>query len=504
MVKPLLPETGFDVVRKRIHCLGAGGCGLSGLARMLAARGARVTGSDQTASETTDALARDGVPVAIEPAGELPADAEILVVSAAVRPDHPQWGAAERRGVPVLTYAQALGRCMLGRTGVAAAGTHGKSTTVAMLGHTLIRCGLDPTVIVGAACRQLSPDGTTPTGFRLGAQAVPAGALAGAPGLLLAEACEFNRSFHHLEPTVASIANVEADHLDIYGSLDAVIEAFNVFARKLPSEAEGGRLLIGHDGAHRREVAAGVRARVETIGFAPSADWAVRYEPSEARVALSKDGREPMSWTMSLPGEHNAMNSAVAAAHAVSLGADPAEVGPALSGFRGLARRLENLGVAGGVRVYDDYGHHPTEIDATLRALREAERPQDHGGRLICVFQPHQHSRTRFLLEEFAQSFANADVVIVPQIYFVRDSEKELMKVTSGDLVDRLRRRGVQAMHLYPFEAIVEQLQVICRPGDLLVVMGAGPVWQVARGFVEAMGRPETPARGRTRERSRA
>jgi UDP-N-acetylmuramate--alanine ligase len=143
-------------------------------------------------------------------------------------------------------------------------------------------------------------------------------------------------------------------------------------------------------------------------------------------------------------------------------------------------------GASAGIRVYDDYGHHPTEVDTTLRALREFERPEERGGRLICVFQPHQHSRTRFLLDEFARAFEQADVVIVPHIYFVRDSEVEKTRVSAADLVDRLRERGVQAMHLYPFEAIVEQLQNLCRAGDTLVVMGAGPVWQVARDFMNA------------------
>jgi len=186
------------------------------------------------------------------------------------------------------------------------------------------------------------------------------------------------------------------------------------------------------------------------------------------------------------------MNAATACALAVSLGADAAHVAESLAAFRGVDRRTQFLGeraVPGGtVRVYDDYGHHPTEIDATLRALRDFERPQDRGGRLVCVFQPHQHSRTRFLLEEFAAAFGQADAVIVPHIYFVRDSEIEKQKVSSADLVDRLRKRGVRAMHLYPFEAIVEQLENLCRAGDTLVVMGAGPVWQVAHGYLGLAG----------------
>jgi UDP-N-acetylmuramate--alanine ligase len=192
-----------------------------------------------------------------------------------------------------------------------------------------------------------------------------------------------------------------------------------------------------------------------------------------------------------LPGAHNAVNAATAFVLATWLGADPDLLGKSLGAFKGIDRRMQFLGerpMRGGgvVRVYDDYGHHPTEIDSTLRALREAERPQERGGRLVCVFQPHQHSRTRHLMEEFASSFSQADIVIVPHIYFVRDSEEEQHKVTAGDLVDRLRDKGVRAMHLYPFEAIIEQLENVCRGGDLLVVMGAGPVWQVARGFLKA------------------
>jgi UDP-N-acetylmuramate--alanine ligase len=194
-------------------------------------------------------------------------------------------------------------------------------------------------------------------------------------------------------------------------------------------------------------------------------------------------------WTLHLPGAHNALNSAAAGILAHYLGAEWDAIGRALGSVLGLDRRRQKLGVrrvetggCGDVVVYDDYGHHPTEIESTLKALRAADCPK----RLICVFQPHQHSRTRFLLNQFAQSFSSADVVIVPHIYFVRDSEVEKAKISAADQVDRLRHKGVQAMHLYPFEAIVEQLETVCRAGDLLVVMGAGPVWQVAHSFMEA------------------
>lgn len=472
---------------KRCYLIGIGGCGMSGLARMLRGRGAVVRGSDAYPSPFTEGLKREGIEVGFEQTAEcLPEDVDVVVASAAIKPDNGQMVEAVRRGVEVIGYAEALGRCMWGTTGVAIAGTHGKSTTTAMLGVALREAGLDPTVIVGATCAQLSEDGKTGAGFRLGSEKVPTGPMEGAAGVILAEACEFNRSFHNYRPKIASISSVEADHLDIYGSLDAVVQAFREFAALVAPAEEGGKLIIAHEGAHRREVTAGVKCAVETIGFSPAADWGITYFREARRVTLRRGREEVASWKLSLPGEHMAFNSALACALAMTLGADPRRVEKALEGFRGVDRRVQKLGERNGVIVYDDYGHHPTEIDATLRALREFHRPGERGGRLICVFQPHQHSRTRFLMEEFAQAFNQADVVIVPHIYFVRDSEIEKARVSAADLVDRLRERGVRAMHLYPFGAIVEQLEGMARPGDVVAVMGAGPVWEVARDFMEA------------------
>ncbi|MBC7835127.1 MAG: UDP-N-acetylmuramate--L-alanine ligase [Phycisphaerales bacterium] len=472
---------------RSVYLVGIGGCGMSGLARLMLARGAQVSGSDMYASPFTDSLASEGVKVGFDQARAwLPDACNLVVHSAAIKTDHPQVAEAARRGIPTLSYAQALGACMEGTTGVAIAGTHGKSTTTAMLGVALADAGLDPSVIVGATCPQLGGN------FRLGATTLPKGSLRGQPGLLLAEACEFNRSFHNYRPRVAAITAVEADHLDIYGSLDAVVEAFREFARLIPPAAAGGLLLIADKGAHRREVTAGIECEVQTIGFSPAADWAVQWEMSTRHTALIRKGHGLVAaWMTPLPGEHNAMNAATACALATLVGADPDRIAASLGQFRGLERRTQYLGerlVRGGgvVRVYDDYGHHPTEVETTLRALRDFEKPEQHGGRLICVFQPHQHSRTRHLLEEFASAFAAADLVIVPDIYFVRDSIAEKHLVSATDLVDRLRAKGVHAMHLYPFDAIVEQLGIVCRAGDLLVVMGAGPVDKVAKGFMKS------------------
>lgn len=511
-----IPRPAFDIHTRHIAMIGIGGCGMSGLAQMLHARGGIVSGSDSTATEVTGRLEAAGIPIAFDQQrGELPEACELVIASAAIHPDHPEMLAATTRGIPTMTYAEALGQCMRGRTSVCLAGTHGKSSITAMLGTALIDAGLDPTVIVGALCPQLPlgclgeavpPSGegglsspqpslgrglSSPrvaTGFRLGSDTIPLGPFASKPGLLLAESCEFNRSFHHHRPTLAAITSVEADHLDYYGSLDAVIESFAEFARLVPSADQGGYLLIADEGAHRRQITAGLSCKVETIGFSPAADWVVWVDSRSREVALTRNRKVLARWTMQLPGVHNAMNAATACVLAVRLGADPARIARSLGAFRGIDRRTQLLGdrvVPGGsVRVYDDYGHHPTEIDATLRALRDFEQPQEKNGRLICVFQPHQHSRTRFLLDEFAQAFSQADIVIVPHIYFVRDSEIEKTKVSAADLVDRLRKRGVRAMHLYPFEAIVEQLENLCQPNDLLVVMGAGPVWLVGHRYM--------------------
>lgn len=464
----------------KIHCIGIGGCGLSGLARLLAGCGAVCRGSDDVRSPVTEALEDDGFAVSYRQAADTVADdCDLVIASAAIKPDHPELLEAHRRRIPVLSYAEALGLVQARRTGISIAGTHGKSTAAAMLCYILIECGFDPSIIVGATCPQIGG------GSRVGAATIPGpGPWAGRPGILIAEACEFNRSFHNHRPVLGLINNIEEDHLDVYDSLATIVEAFSAFARRLPAAAEGGRLLIAHEGAHRHQVAGALACAVETFGFSSAADYEVLFDSTRRTVALRRAGRVLACWPNTMPGAHNALNAAAAAVLASYLGAAWPRIGAALGSFRGLDRRMQRLGrraIAGGhVTVYDDYGHHPTEIDATLRALRALEQP----ARLICVFQPHQHSRTRFLLEGFARSFSSADVVIVPHIYFVRDSAIEKHRVSASDLVDRLRGRGVTAMHLYPFQAIVEQLQSICRDGDLLVVMGAGPVWQVAHEFL--------------------
>ncbi|MCU0689447.1 MAG: UDP-N-acetylmuramate--L-alanine ligase, partial [Phycisphaerales bacterium] len=477
----------WSLAGKQVYMIGIGGSGMSGMARMLMARGARVQGSDSTATDLTAALQRDGVMVDTDaPRQWLPEACDLVVASAAIKPEHPQMVEAARRGIAHMSYAQALGACMLGRTALCIAGTHGKSTTTSMLSCILSDAGLDPTAILGATCAQLSGSGANSSqGFRLGSATIPTGPMAGRPGLILAESCEFNRSFHNYHPTIGVITSVEADHLDIYGSLDAVVQSFRTFAERIAPAQDGGLLLIAHTGAHRREIASGLACNVETIGYHPDADWYVTYDAMTRRVTLHGPDKRPAAmWSMLMPGAHNAMNAATAAALAIRLGVGGPVIERALAAFRGVDRRSQRLGTFrqphwpkdASVPVFDDYGHHPTEVETTLRAMRQFDRPEARGGRLICVFQPHQHSRTRHLMDEFVASFDQADVVLVPHIYFVRDSAEEKAKVTAGDRVERLRARGVDALLIEPFSAIVDLLRATLLPNDVLVVMGAGPV----------------------------
>ena len=326
---------------------------MSGLARLLRARGAGVTGSERDGSPAADGLRAEGFAVSASQAAEtLPADATSVVASAAIPPEHPELAEARRRGLPVAKYAEALGDLMRlpGTEGVAVAGTHGKSSTTAMLAHVLLSCGRDPSFILGARCEQIG-------GGSRCAEAASAGA---GLGVLVAEACEFDRSFHHLAPRHAVVLNVEADHLDCYGSLDAIVAAFAGFVSLLPA---GGSLLIQHEAAARIAVsaAAGRGVGVETIGFAPEADWRVSASPpgrpagagtpaADAAVMLHRGDEEVAAWTLALPGQHMAYNAAAAAVTAHRLGVPLSDAAAALSSFRGLDRRMQHRGRGGDSR----------------------------------------------------------------------------------------------------------------------------------------------------------
>jgi UDP-N-acetylmuramate--alanine ligase len=465
------------VAGKYFHLIGIGGSGMSGLARLLAADGAVVSGSDLVEGPGVRLLQKRGLPVAIgHHADHLPDKIDAVVLSAAVPEDNVEYQAALRRGIPVLWYPQMLGALMRQRTGVAVAGTHGKSTTTAMTALVLARAGLRPSFIVGAEVPQLG-----------GSSGIGDG-----PHFVV-EACEYRRNFLHLTPQSAAILNVESDHLDFFKTPDSVVSAFAAFAGRLPAD---GLLVVPYGDPVTDAVCRGVAARTETFGLGASADW--RAEGIVAQRGLHQfdlwhGGSRLGRVEMRVPGRHNVANALATAALAHVCGASADAICRALSEFAGADRRLTLRGRVRDVVVVDDYAHHPTEVAATLRAGRDYYQPH----RLWVVFQPHQHSRTRFLLADFARSFDLADVVIVPDIYFVRDSEQERQRVCAQDLVQRLRTNGREALHLPRFDQIVEYLAGHVGEGDLVLTMGAGDVWKVADELVGRLGehRPgERPA----------
>jgi UDP-N-acetylmuramate--alanine ligase len=449
---------------KRVHFVGIGGCGMSGLARMLLDGGAIVSGSEPKPNPQTFSLGKSGAKISRDQVGELLSRETDLVVRTAAVPDaNREMQAARALDIPTIKYAELLGQVMAERHGVAVAGTHGKSTTTAMIAFALIHCGADPSFVVGGTVPQLG-----------------GGSRSGGGRAFVAEACEFDRSFHHLRPRVGIVTNIEEDHLDCYKNLDEIVESFRHFASLVPAE---GLLLGNGQDAHVLSALAGQAAQTQLVALSPGFCWSTRDTGIVGGChtgEISFQNEPVATLKLAVAGRHNLFNATMAVAACAACGVEPAAAAAALGEFRGVDRRMSEVGNVNGAIVIDDYGHHPTEIRATLAAVRERYQPR----RLICVFQPHQHSRTRFLLEDFAISFAAADETIVPDIYFVRDSESERQKVSADDLVDRIRHAGQQAIHLPEFDAIVTHLKQTAGPGDLIITMGAGNVWEIGRDLV--------------------
>lgn len=454
---------------RRIHLIGVGGCGMSGLAGVLLRCGAIISGSDRVENAALRQLEAAGATIRI---GQAPinvsSDCDLVVFSAAIQDDNPELQAARRLGLECVRYAEMLGRVMGLRTGIAVSGTHGKSTTSALLAYILRRAGRDPTFVIGAHVEQLG-----------------GGSGVGDGPHFVTEACEFDQSFLNLRPQSAAILNLEEDHLDYFADLNAIIESFASFASLVP--ADGLIVANGED----RNVAAAVRhagARVETFGFSETATWraanVVGLKGCYAFDVCREGGRFVRVRLTHLAGRHQISNALAATALAHDAGIAPDDIAAGLATFRGADRRLTKRGEASGILVLDDYGHHPTEIQVTLRAVRE----QHPNRRLWVVFQPHQHSRTRFLLNDFARSFGQADRLLVPDIYFVRDSEAERDAICSQDLVDRVRANGGDAQYLAATDEIVEHILTQSTPGDVVLTMGAGDVWKIADALIQRLG----------------
>lgn len=465
---PVPHELPPELEHLRIHLVGIGGCGMSALAALLLRRGTRISGSDRADSQVLSQLVESGAAITtVQRAESVPGNADLVVTSAAIPPNHPELMEARRRGLPVFKYAELLGAVMARYEGVAISGTHGKSTTTAWLTYVLRRAGLDPNFVVGATVGQLGGS----SGVGVGRQ-------------FIAEACEFDRSFLNLRPRHAAILNIEEDHLDCYADLQAIRTAFGEFARLVPED--GTLVLNGHDpqcALLSAELQAAGRTAPLTFGYDPTFTWsavAVRLTEGTYSFEVCHRGKVLGRVQPLLAGRHNVLNALAVIALAERCGVTWTALQPGLVEFRGADRRLELRGEVEGVRILDDYAHHPTEIRATLQAARERFSPR----RLWCVFQPHQHSRTRFLLSDFAQSFSQADHVLVPDIYFVRDTQRDRELVSAEDLVREIRARGGDAQYLPQFEALSAQLAEAARPGDVVITMGAGNIWKVADELV--------------------
>ncbi|MCG3178186.1 MAG: UDP-N-acetylmuramate--L-alanine ligase [Phycisphaerae bacterium] len=462
---PAPARPGSAYAGKNVHLIGIGGCGMSGLASVLLAGGAHVSGSDRAPSATTVRLAEAGAAVSIGQKPEnLPVKLDLVVASAAVPPQNPELAEARSRGVEVIKYSQLLGRLMADSIGLAIAGTHGKSTTSAMVAYVLMRAGADPTYVIGATVPQLGGSSR-----------------AGGGPCFVAEACEYDASFLNLHPTVAAILNIEEDHLDYYKDLNAIVASFAAFASLAP---RNGLLIVNGEDPNTARAVEGVAARVETFGLGENCRWrAVNVELDGGTHAFDvRCGDRVLGrCRLRLAGRHNVYNALAAAAMTIHCGVPATQALAYLGEFTGADRRMTLRGRVNGVTVVDDYAHHPTEIQATLRAVRQYHQP----ARLWCVFQPHQHSRTRFLMRDFARSFAQADTVLLPPIYFVRDSEAERKNVSAADLASQIRLVGGDAESFEDFDTITAHLRSHVRAGDLILTMGAGDVWKIADDYLQ-------------------
>ena len=457
----------------RVHFTGIGGAGMSGIARIMLARGVAVSGSDAAAGGQLDSLTALGADVHVGHAASHLAGADTLVVSSAIRPDNPELAAARAHGLRILPRAAALASVMLGRRGVAVAGTHGKTTTTGMITTALRHIGADPGYVIGGIL--------TETGL---------GAEDGKGEVFVAEADESDASFLMLTPEVAVVTCIEADHLDNYPGLAEIEAAFTAFARRI---VPGGVLVACADDRGARSLAAAAASdgiRVRRYGEAADADYrvsSVQAAGMSVSLAVSSagpGGAETARLMVGAPGRHNALNGAAAYAAARELGVAAGPAADGVAAYRGTGRRMERKGEAAGVLVLDSYAHHPTELAADLRAARGIR-----DGQVIAVFQPHLFSRTRIFAGEFGAALGLADKVFVLDVYAAREDPEpgvtgELVAsaVPGGRAVFASGRDGAPGRDGLP-DAVAE----VARPGDLVLTMGAGDVTMLGPQIVAAL-----------------
>ncbi|MFI8070770.1 UDP-N-acetylmuramate--L-alanine ligase [Streptomyces sp. NPDC086033] len=447
---------GLPTAMDRPHFIGIGGAGMSGIAKILAQRGAKVAGSDAKESPTAEALRALGATVHIGHAAEhLASDATCVVVSSAIRADNPELARAAELGIPVVHRSDALASLMDGLRPIAVAGTHGKTTTTSMLAVSLSELGLKPSYAIGG---DLDAPGSN--------------ALHGEGEIFVAEADESDRSFHKYAPEVAIVLNVELDHHANYASMDEIYASFETFVDRV---TEGGTLVISADHEGARELTRRVTAgdvRVVTYGDAEDADvrvLSVVPQGLKSEVTVELDG-SPLTFTVSVPGRHYAHNAVAALAAGVALGVPAAELAPALAAYTGVKRRLQLKGEAAGVQVIDSYAHHPTEMTADLEAMRAAAGD----ARILVVFQPHLFSRTQELGREMGEALAAADGSLVLDIYPAR--EDPIPGVTSELIIDAARAAGADVTPVHDKADVASVVAGMAKAGDLVLTMGAGDV----------------------------
>lgn len=474
-IHPLFSTRADDLRGRRVHLIGIGGAGMSGIAHMLLEMRARVSGSDAAPFPGMADFAARGASVTIGHRAALVDDGvDLVIMTAAIPAGNPELEAARQMGIPVCKYAEFVGRLAADRTTVAIAGTHGKSTTTGMTAHVMRECALNPSFILGARSDQLG-----------------GGSGLGAGPHFIVEACEFDRSFLRFRPRLAAILNVEPDHLDCFRDLDDIVSAFGAFASQV--ERDGVVVCNGMDACAIR-AARFTQARVETFAIDAASDWtAVNLRETQGRFSFDvlRRGVHALSTSLAIPGRHNVANALAAIALAHHAGASCEGIAGAVRSYRGVDRRLSLRGVTRGVTVLDDYAHHPTEVRVTLDAARKGYDPR----RMWVVFQPHQCTRTRKLMAEFAESFGEADQLIILDVYGAREGDAAACREAAVDLVDSVRRAIGRARHAESFAGAVDMVLDGVEPGDAVVTMGAGDVWKVANELLEGLGKPDRARR---------
>lgn len=448
-----------------VHFIGIGGISMSGLAEILLQEGFVISGSDSKESDITSLLRTLGATIMIgQRAENITGDIDLIVYTAAIHPDNPEYQAAIDSGIPILTRAQLLGQIMSNyKYSVAVSGTHGKTTTTSMLSHIFLAAQADPTISIGGML-----------------DAIGGNIRVGRSEYFITEACEYTNSFHAFSPQISIILNVDADHLDFFSGIDEIIQSFRTFAQKLPDD---GTLVINGEMDCLPIIIEGLNCNICTFGLSDNCKYSaadIEYDALGCASYTLKINNEPITRiTLHVNGIHNVVNSLAAIATADTLHMQMADIRQGLEEFGGTRRRFEMKGVVNGVTIVDDYAHHPTEIKATLTAAKRMEHNE-----IWCVFQPHTYTRTKALLPEFAEALHVADHIVLTKIYAAR--EKDTGMVSSQDVADLLQSKyHTDVIYLPTFQEAEDYLKKNCKKNDLLITMGAGDVVNIGEDLLK-------------------